>query len=145
MQNLSVPRLLGCGNWDVVCAKLSLLAYLEYYSPLYSSNKLEHCARCMALSVFLLYFENVLLLILFYDTMQLLLTLSFYLINLGDGLSKYLCVSLYIFGKNTELLSCLCYSNYSKEIKNLINFRLIIINMLYFLNSYVLIFLTIKK
>lgn len=68
MQNLSVPRLLGCGNWGVVCAKLSLLAYLEYYSPRYSSNKLGHCARCMALSEFLLYFENALGLISFYHT-----------------------------------------------------------------------------
>lgn len=66
MQNLSVPRLLGCGNWGVVCAKLSLLAYLEYYSPRYTTNKLGHCARCMALSEFLLYFEDALGLISFY-------------------------------------------------------------------------------
>lgn len=66
MQNLGVPRLLGCGNWGVVCAKLSLLAYLEYYSPRYRGNKLGHCARCMALSLFLLYFEDVLWLISFY-------------------------------------------------------------------------------
>lgn len=66
MQNLGVPRLLGCGNWGVVCAKLSLLAYLEYNSPLYRGNKLGHCARCMALSLLLLYFEDVLWLISFY-------------------------------------------------------------------------------
>lgn len=83
MQNLSVPRLLGCGNWGVVCAKLSLLAYLEYYSPRYSSNKLEHCARCMALSEFLLYFEDTLGLISFYRTTK---------INLIRREFQYLCV-----------------------------------------------------